>query len=688
MRSLICNLSLRTSSPPSIGASDLRRRQAIDHGTGRSPILQYSLTFVLLLCCAVLVACGDSGAGGSNGSAATAASVAAGTTSMQMATSLAVVPGARDPRASKAGPSAKAFTAAVVNAPADGATLSGIVTLEVQGSEIGNVELLPATGYVPKWGVFTNSGGGTVARLELDTRVLPNGPVQLRINAFDRPGGDPTASEIVVMPARTWNISNAASTPFTAAVVTAPADGATVSGIVALEVHGSAMANVELLLATGYTPKLGVFNISANGTVAQLNIDTQALPNGPIQLRISAFNRPAGDPTASEIVAIPARTWTISNALPAPPAEPAPTAVNAVPITVGGGPLLFNTALVSVTICRPNTTVCQTIDKIKVDTGSVGLRIDPDVIRPELALPAVTDDNGNPVGACALFGARGVPAAHFRWGPVKYADVKIGAMTAANLPVQIVGSPDFPSIPEGCTNVSPVSAVNVKYINGLLGIGTAAVDCGAACVNLTALSPSYFGCASTGCSRTPLTVSKQLIHPVTRFGAGYDNGTLIQLPPVDVAGAEAVQGNLIFGIGSQPNNQMGNAKVFKPAADGVIPAAYNGRSIGAVMDSGAPPILIYDESITKCAGGSQFCPTQPTTISVLLGTGNDRDLVSLIIGAPSSNTRIEAQPVAAVLSSQSSPITFGLPFYYGRSVFTAIDGQQTPKGAGPYIAYF
>jgi hypothetical protein len=28
-----------------------------------------------------------------------------------------------------------------------------------------------------------------------------------------------------------------------------------------------------------------------------------------------------------------------------------------------------------------------------------------------------------------------------------------------------------------------------------------------------------------------------------------------------------------------------------------------------------------------------------------------------------------------------------LPFFYGRNVFTAIEGQNTPAGLGPYVAY-
>jgi hypothetical protein len=32
-------------------------------------------------------------------------------------------------------------------------------------------------------------------------------------------------------------------------------------------------------------------------------------------------------------------------------------------------------------------------------------------------------------------------------------------------------------------------------------------------------------------------------------------------------------------------------------------------------------------------------------------------------------------------------IDFGLPFFFGRTVFTAFDGKSTPAGTGPFTAY-
>lgn len=46
-------------------------------------------------------------------------------------------------------------------------------------------------------------------------------------------------------------------------------------------------------------------------------------------------------------------------------------------------------------------------------------------------------------------------------------------------------------------------------------------------------------------------------------------------------------------------------------------------------------------------------------------------------------------PTAFVFEDLAGPksldgFDWGLPFFYGRNVFTAIEGQSTPGGTGPY----
>lgn len=106
------------------------------------------------------------------------------------------------------GPAPAPLSAAVVRAPVDGETISGTTRIEVQGRSIENVELLPAEGYVPRLGSFTVSADGTFAYLDLDTAIVPNGPLRLRISAFDAPAGSPSSGEVIAMPVRTWTFRN------------------------------------------------------------------------------------------------------------------------------------------------------------------------------------------------------------------------------------------------------------------------------------------------------------------------------------------------------------------------------------------------------------------------------------------------------------------------------------------------
>jgi hypothetical protein len=207
------------------------------------------------------------------------------------------------------------FFASASMAPADGATLGGILRIEVHGNEMQNVELLPASGYLPRLGVFNITGDKTLAWLDVDTTALPNGPLGVRVSAFNVAAGQAGGTEIVAMSARTWNINNAAPRPttFTAAATAAPANGAVVSGTIHLELHGTGISSAELLPASGYSPRFGMFNVSPDRTMAWLDFDTRSVPDGATGVRVSAYNVTEGQPGASEIVAMPARQWTVSN---------------------------------------------------------------------------------------------------------------------------------------------------------------------------------------------------------------------------------------------------------------------------------------------------------------------------------------------------------------------------------------
>ncbi len=143
--------------------------------------------------------------------------------------------------------------------------------------------------------------------------------------------------------------------------------------------------------------------------------------------------------------------------------------------SVNGGPPgdYDDAAFISVTVCVPGTSTCQTVDNILVDTGSSGLRI----LSSELtvALPPQNAGDGNPVFECFPF------ESGYTWGPVQTADVKIGGETASSTPIEAVGTST--AVPDGCLNfeLPPSNNLDELGANGILGVGLFAQDCGSGC---------------------------------------------------------------------------------------------------------------------------------------------------------------------------------------------------------------
>ncbi len=167
---------------------------------------------------------------------------------------------------------------------------------------------------------------------------------------------------------------------------------------------------------------------------------------------------------------------------------------NVVQITVDAGPTGLtlrdaNTVFVSIKICVPNTSTCQTIDHVLVDTGSSGLRIFNSALT--LSLPAETV-GGNPLANCARF-----VDSSFLWGSVRTADITLGGETASAVPIQVIGDPAFPTVAPACsTGGHDAGNLNALGSNGILGVGIFLHDCGSGCVSGT--PGPYWACSSSG----------------------------------------------------------------------------------------------------------------------------------------------------------------------------------------------
>jgi hypothetical protein len=368
----------------------------------------------------------------------------------------------------------------------------------------------------------------------------------------------------------------------------------------------------------------------------------------------------------------------------------ATSGANVAPISVNGGPVgnYADAAFASVTVCAPGTSNCQTVDDVLVDTGSFGLRILSSALTT-VSLPQQKASDGNPVAECLTF------LASYTWGPVQTADVQIASEKASSVPIQVLSDTDFKA-PSQCTSSGFQSADTLETLgaNGILGVGLAAQDCGNPC---PANANQYYECPSSGCVPTAQALSQQVVNPVALFATD-NNGVIVELPAVSLGGETSVSGSLVFGIGTQSNNGLGSAKVYT-APTGSFTTSYNGQSYpGSFLDSGSNGFFFLNSSLTgltNCPNNSVapgfYCSSQNFTATNHGSNGASGSVSFTIADAVTlfANQSDNAFSNLGGPSSNSAPFYFdwGLPFFFGRNVFVAIEGASTPGGAGPYWAY-
>ncbi|MDB5958129.1 DUF3443 domain-containing protein [Ramlibacter sp.] len=368
-----------------------------------------------------------------------------------------------------------------------------------------------------------------------------------------------------------------------------------------------------------------------------------------------------------------------STTTPAPPTTS--LAANQLDIRVDAGTdgRSVNSPYVTVTVCQPGTASCQTIDHVLLDTGSFGLRLAASAVTG-VTLPQVAAPNGSPLAECAGF------VSGFSWGSVRRADVQLSGEQAASIPVQLVDDPALPNVPAACSNTGTSIGVGAGA-KGILGVGLETQDCGAACLNSTAPA-LYYACpstpAGTPCAASTAPLASQVTNPVALFAAD-NNGVTIALPQVPLGGLPVVTGILTFGIGTQADNQLGAATVYTADSQGNITTVYKGRSLRGFVDSGSNGIFFRDTTL-PCTPGF-YCPPTPLTLdATFTGTNGATADIPFQVEDPA---KLPGNSVVGHLAGGLGAGLFdwGLPFFFGRTVFSAIRGATTPAGPGPYWAF-
>lgn len=374
-------------------------------------------------------------------------------------------------------------------------------------------------------------------------------------------------------------------------------------------------------------------------------------------------------------------------AIPTPPPVTA-TLTNVQDVIVDGGPVGdVNLVYTSVTVCAPgDSSTCQTIDHILVDTGSTGLRLFASVLPASLNLPQQLATNGGALVECTQF------ADGYSWGSIRSADVRLGGETISAVPIQVIGDPAFPTIPADCSSSGPAENTVAAFgSNGVLGVGNFINDCGDACA-LSARAGAYYSCGAGGCSPTRVALAQQVPHPVSLL-AKNNNGVLLRLPAVPQDGAVSVAGSLIFGIGTQTNNGLGSARVYAVSAvDATLSVSANGTTYRtSFVDSGSNGTFLPLPGVPVCRSGF-YCPATAQSVAMVLqGVNGNNASVGLVVTNADALFRdhptFTALPTLAGPAFNATTIDLGLPFFFGRTVYTAIEGRATPGGTGPYLAF-
>ena len=363
-----------------------------------------------------------------------------------------------------------------------------------------------------------------------------------------------------------------------------------------------------------------------------------------------------------------------------------------------------NGVFATVTVCVPGSSDCQTIDHLLVDTGSSGLRLLGSALT--LALPAWTDGSGRALAECGQF------ISGFIWGPLRIADLSIAGEQARGIAIQVIDASTYP-VPRSCTGLD-AGTPEAMGANGVLGVGAFLQDCGAPCA--AGLGPNsenpgmYYTCSSTvagGCQPVALPASRQVANPVAHFGQD-NNGTILELPAIPADGAPIVTGALVFGIGTRTNNELGRASLLRLDNYGEFLTRYpkNGSEFAGFIDSGSNAVYFPAggaPGLATCSDPNYkdfYCPRSTSSLSAQVRDTYGSAAVSVNFTVANA-AALFSNPYNVAFDNLGCPITapqsgtsnagsyfdWGLPFHFGKKVFTAIEGQATPSGMGPFVAF-
>lgn len=371
-----------------------------------------------------------------------------------------------------------------------------------------------------------------------------------------------------------------------------------------------------------------------------------------------------------------------------------------IPISVGGTSKTVNVPTVAVTVCVPGTNQCQTINNIKLDTGSVGLRIFKSVLGG-LSLPTVLN-SGSEVGVCNDFDGGGN-----YWGPLAKADIKFSSLTASSVPIQVV-DPSFKSGSLPKTSdfhcASPIQSPTAAGANGILGVSDSLTLCSS--IECTGEQYYSFGSGVSNISiantNQSFPLSQHIQNPVASLPVNYNNGVTIVFPTVTDTGVASITGTMYLGIFVFSNNPT--PSMCQTDYRSFFTSVVNGNYLWTILDSGTnanalpPTDLSSEPGLKKCIAdplNPYYCPTNGTQFTKSVTLMGASTYGSTGISCGNVDIPVQASVVnypnnyvfSNNLRSSTNTLVLGLAFFYGKTTYFVIDGKNSVLGTGPQIGF-
>jgi hypothetical protein len=178
------------------------------------------------------------------------------------------------------------------------------------------------------------------------------------------------------------------------------------------------------------------------------------------------------------------------------------------------------------------------------------------------------------------------------------------------------------------------------------------------------------------------------MNPVADFTSD-NNGTVIRLPALPAGGQASVTGELVFGIGTQQNNAMPlQPNILALDQYGYFATTYKGNTFTSAIDSGTNTNIFADYTVPY--SGPWYVPDTTLSLSAIL-TGVDKAAPPVTVPFSLANGWNLMASQYAAYDSLGSPsagmFVWGLPFFFGRSVYTAINNVMIGTQPGPFIAF-